>query len=502
MVKSKLPPKFREHWPPRFRLRISAGETVLKKKWRIVVLLLLLVAVGGGIYASIKYSERGIVIVQTGKVMKEDLTAIVTASGEVKPRNYINIGANSQGAAPITEILVKEGDHVKKGQVLARLAAIQPKADLTAQEASLNSALADSAATEASVKSADDNIAVAKAQVEHDKADLDQKKIDLKRAQELYDGKLISAQDFEAKRVLYDLAASTLNSSITRVRQAESQRAQSAAQLSSSQRKVSQLEAMVTRYNDVLKQYEATAPLDGVVTNLPVRVGETVVPGIQNSTASTIMTIADMSIITAEVHVDETDIVSVKLDQPAEVTIDAIPNQTFKGKVIEIGDTAIVRSTGVAASQSQTSSQEAKDFKVVIALDIAEDLVRPGLSCTAKITTAVRPQTLAIPIQALTIRQKGQLQPVKPGAPQVTDPAALKASKEELQGVFIVQGGKAVFREVKTGISGSTDIEVLPGALHDGEEIVTGSYQVIRTIRNDAKVKVDNKPPATPTTPS
>ncbi len=474
----------------------------MKKKWRILILCLLVIFIAGGIFASIKYSERGIVIVQTGKVSREDLTAIVTASGEVKPRNYINIGANSQGAAPITQILVKEGDHVKKGQVLARLAAIQPRADLAAQQASLTATEADSAATEAAVKSSDDNIAVAKAQVEHDKADLDQKKNDLKRAQELYDGKLISAQDYEAKKVLYDLAVSTLNSSITKVAQAESQKAQAAAQLTSAQRKVYQLRAMVTRYNDVLQQYEAVAPLDGVVTNLPVRVGETVVPGIQNSTASTIMTIADMSIITAEVHVDETDIVSVKLDQPADVTIDAIPNQTFKGKVIEIGDTAIVRSTGVAASQSQTSSQEAKDFKVVIALDISEDLVRPGLSCTAKITTAVRPRTLAIPIQALTIRQKGQLQPVKPGQAPVTDPAALKAAKEELQGVFVIAGGKAVFREVKTGISGSTDIEVLPGELKEGDEIVTGSYQVIRTIRNDAKVKVDNKPPVVSTTPS
>jgi HlyD family secretion protein len=474
----------------------------LKKKWKIVILLVLVVFIAGGVFASIKYSERGIVIVQTGKVGREDLTAIVTASGEVKPRNYINIGANSQGAAPITAIFVKEGDHVKKGQILARLAAVQPKADLNAQQASLNAAFADSSATEASVKAADDSIAVAKAQVEYDNADLAQKKNDLKRAQELYDGKLISAQDYESKKILYDLALSTLNSSVTKVRQAESSRAQMAAELSSSQRKVTQIQAMVTRYDDVLKQYDAIAPLDGVVTNLPVRVGETVVPGIQNSTASTIMTIADMSIITAEVHVDETDIVSVKLDQLADVTVDAIPNQIFKGKVIEIGDTAIVRSTGVAASQSTTSSQEAKDFKVVIALDISEDLVRPGLSCTAKITTAVRPHALAIPIQALTIRQKGQLRPVKQGEKQVTDPASLKAAKEELQGVFVVQAGKAVFREVKTGISGSTDIEVLPGGLHDGDEIVTGSYQVIRTIRNDAKVKVDNKPPVSSVTPS
>ena len=142
-----------------------------------------------------------------------------------------------------------------------------------------------------------------------------------------------------------------------------------------------------------------------------MRVGETVVPGIQNSPASTIMTIADMSLITAEVKVDETDIVNVKLDQPADITIDAIPNKTFKGHVIEIGNTAILRSTGVAASQSAISSQEAKDFKVVIALDNPPDEIRPGLSCTAKITTATRQKALTIPIQALTVRQKGDLEP-------------------------------------------------------------------------------------------
>jgi HlyD family secretion protein len=254
---------------------------------------------------------------------------------------------------------------------------------------------------------------------------------------------------------------------------------------------------MVSRSRDVLSQYEAVAPLDGVVTNLPVRVGETVVPGIQNSAASTIMTIADMSIITAEVNVDETDIVSVKLDQSADVTIDAIPNRTFKGRVIEIGDTAIVRSTGVAASQSQTSSQEAKDFKVVIALDIPEDMVRPGLSCTAKIVTATRSHVLAIPIQALTVRQKGQLEQPKNGkaAARPLDPAAQKVAREELQGVFVINNGKAEFRKVKTGITGATDIEVLSG-LHDADQIITGSYQVIRTIRNEAKVKIDNKAPA------
>ncbi len=490
----------REHSPSGIRPEWERGDSAnLKKKWKILILLGLLVLIAGGVFASIKISERGVVIVQTGKVTRMDLTSVVTASGEIKPRNYINIGA-AQGPAPITEILVKEGDRVKKGQVLARLANVQPSADLKAQEASLNAALADSAASEAALKSADDNIAVSQAQVDHDRADLEQKKIDLKRSKELFDQKLIAPQDYEAKKALYDLAVATLDESQKRVSQAQAQRAQSAAQLASAQKKVAQSQAMVSRSQNVLSQFDAVAPLDGVVTNLPVHVGETVVPGIQSSTSSTIMTVADMSVITAEVNVDETDIVSVKIDQPADVTIDAIPNKTFKGRVIEIGDTAIVRSTGVAASQSQTSSQEAKDFKVVIALDIPESLVRPGLSCTAKIVTATRSKALAIPIQALTIRQKGQLEQPKPGKRPPLDPAAQKAAKEELQGVFVVNNGKAEFRQVTTGITGATDIEVLSG-LKDGDQIVTGSYQVIRTVRNNAKVKVDNKAPALPSTP-
>lgn len=466
----------------------------MKKKWKALILVCLLVLIAGAVFASIKISERGVVIVQTSKVSRVDLTSVVTASGEVKPRNYINIGANTQGATPILGIYVKEGDHVKKGQVLARLQDVQQQADLRSQEAAVNSALADSAAAEAGMKSSDDNIAVAKAQVDHDRADVEQKKVDMKRAKELFDAKLLAPQDYEAKQVLYNLAVATLQQSQQKVQQAQSLRAQTAAQLSSAQRKVAQAQANMARSKDIVEQYDAVAPIDGVVTNLPMRAGETVVPGLQNSTASIIMTIADMSIITAEVNVDETDIVSVKLDQPADVTIDAIPNRTFKGKVIEIGDTAIVRSTGVAASQSQTSSQEAKDFKVVIALDIPEDLLRPGLSCTAKITTATRSHALAVPIQALTVRERGQLKPMKATDRRQFDPAAQKAAKEELQGVFVVKAGKAEFRQVQTGITGTTDIEVTSG-LSDGDQIVTGSYQVIRTIRNDAKVKIDNKPP-------
>jgi len=263
-------------------------------------------------------------------------------------------------------------------------------------------------------------------------------------------------------------------------------------------RRITQAQAGLTRLSDVYQKFSVIAPLNGIVTNLPVRAGETVVPGVQNSSASLIMTIADMSLITAEVKVDETDIVNVKLDQTADVTVDAIPNRVFKGHVNEIGNTAIIRSTGLAASQSTVSSQEAKDFKVVIAIDNPSDDMRPGLSCTAKITTATRQKVLTIPIQALTVRQKGDLEKVtaQGGTHAATkpDPAAEKARKEELQGVFVISGEKAVFKKVETGITGATDIEVTNG-LKDGEEVITGSYKVIRTLKNEARVKVDNKAP-------
>jgi HlyD family secretion protein len=444
-----------------------------------------------------------VVAVQTGKVVRQDLTSLVTASGEIKPKNYINIGANAMGE--ITELLIKEGDRVRKGQLLARIENTQPTADVESQKANLASAEADANAAEAGLKASDDNLATMRGAIVQSKADLDRMKADFERAESLFKEGLGAKQDYEVKKYTYDAQVAAVQQAEARLVQAQSQRGQTAAQLTATQRRIAVARAGLARIADILHKYDSFAPLDGVVTNLPVRAGETVVPGLQNQTGTLIMTIADMSLITAEVKVDETDIVNVKLGQTAEVTIDAIPNKTFKGHVTELGNTAILRSTGVAASQSAISSQEAKDFKVVIALDNPPDEIRPGLSCTAKITTATRQNVLTIPIQALTVRQKGDLEP-KPAtgatgaqAAVKPDPAAEKARKEELQGVFVVSGGKAVFRKVTTGITGATDIEVLDG-LKDADEIVTGTYQVIRTIRNEAQVKVDNKVPTQLTT--
>jgi HlyD family secretion protein len=208
-----------------------------------------------------------------------------------------------------------------------------------------------------------------------------------------------------------------------------------------------------------------------------------------------------MSVITAEVKVDETDIVNVRIGQPAEIAIDAIPKKTFHGTVSEIGDNAIVRSSGVSTSQQASTSEEAKDFKVVVTLSDAPPDLRPGLSTTAKITTAVRSNALAIPIQALTLRSKAQLEPqhATPGAVHAASPVKETAShddkeKADVQGVFVIRNKKAEFVPVITGITGTTDIEVLSG-LKEGDEVITGSYKVLRTLRPGTGVKIDNSAP-------
>ena len=234
--------------------------------------------------------------------------------------------------------------------------------------------------------------------------------------------------------------------------------------------------------------------------------GEYVVPGIQNANGSFLMTLSDMSVVTAEVKVDETDIVNVKIGQDADVTIDAVPGKVFKGKVTEIGSQAVLRSSGLATTQSTTSTQEAKDFKVVVTLDNPPENLRPGLSTTAKIKTAERKNVIAIPIQALAVRTRKDLEDAakhtksESGVTLAAPPPPTAGSdnkKEEIQGVFVVNGKKAFFRPVETGIAGVTDIEITKG-LRAGDEIVVGSYKALRTLKPEADIKVDNSAPKKP----
>jgi HlyD family secretion protein len=434
---------------------------------------------------TVHQSSKNVVTVQTGKVQRQDLATVVSASGEIKPKTYVNVGANAFGK--ITHLFVKEGDHVKKGQLLAQLENVQSSADVNANEASVQVAQTDAIAADAVLKTS-------QADLQRAQADYARNKLDWERAQSLYKDGLIAKSDFDSRQNAWATADAGLV-------QAQAKVAQAKAQHDSADKHITQSRANLTRVTDVLQKTSYNAPYDGVVTNLPVREGETVVMGIQNAPGSTLMTIADMSIITAEVKVDETDIVNVHLGQPAEVTIDAIPKKIFHGTVSEIGDNAIVRSSGVSTSQSASASEEAKDFKVVVNLSDAPLDLRPGLSTTAKITTATRSSVLSVPIQALTLRSKDQIdqQNNPPGSVHAAAPAAKEvASKtkkeDDVQGVFVIRTKKAVFVPVNTGITGTTDIEVLDG-LKDGDEVITGSYKVLRTLRPGSSVKIDNTVP-------
>jgi HlyD family secretion protein len=453
------------------------------KTWKKVLIgvgagLVLGIIVGVAVYQS----RKNLVTVQTGKVQRQNLASVVSASGEIKPKTYVNIGANAFGK--IIKLHVKEGDHVKKGQLLAQLENVQSSADVNATRASVQAAETDAVAAEAALKTSLADLNRAKSDAVHAKLDWD-------RAQGLYGAALIAKQDYDLKKAAWESADAGLA-------QAEARVAQAKAQRDSMDKHITQNQATLTRVSDVLEKTTYEAPFDGVITNLPVREGETVVIGIQNSPGSTLMTLADMSVITSEVKVDETDIVNVRVGQPADVTIDAIPRKIFHGVVSEIGNNAIVRSTGVATSQATSTSEEAKDFKVVVTLTDPPADLRPGLSSTAKITTAIRSSVLSIPIQALTVRTQADLAPKDGGKGSVEAatraPAETSKQKEEVQGVFVIRKKKAEFVPVETGISGTTEIEIT-GGLREGDEVITGSYKVLRTLKPGTSVKIDNSTP-------
>jgi HlyD family secretion protein len=452
------------------------------KTWKKVLIGVGAVLVLGILVAVTVYqSQKNVVKVQSGKVQKQNLASVVSASGEIKPKTYVNIGANAFGK--IIKLHVKEGDRVKKGQLLAQLENVQSSADVNATRAGVQAAVTDAVAADAALKTSMADLNRAKSDAVHAKLDWD-------RAQGLYSAALIAKQDYDVKKAAWETADAGLAQAEARVSQAK-------AQKDSMDKHINQNEANLTRVADVLRKTTYEAPFDGVITNLPVREGETVVIGIQNSPGSTLMTIADMSVITSEVKVDETDIVNVHLGQSADVTIDAIPHKVFHGVVSEIGDNAIVRSTGVATSQATSTSQEAKDFKVVVTLSDPPPDLRPGLSSTAKITTATRTNVLSIPIQALTVRTHADLESKdSPKAVEAATAAPVDAAKmkEEIQGVFVIRNKKAQFIPVDTGISGTTDIEVLKG-VQEGDEVITGSYKVLRTLKPGTSVKIDNSAP-------
>jgi HlyD family secretion protein len=459
------------------------------KTWKKVTIAVgVVVALGAIVLLSVNAANKGVVTVQTAKVAKQDtLVSLVTASGEVKPTTYTNVTA--QGFGRITEILVKEGDHIKIGDRLLLQENVQANADVQAQNAAIVSA-------ESGVQAAESSYKAAQADLISQRANLEKARLDFERGQGLYKDGLIPKQDFDQRKTSFDAAVAGVDAAQARMSSLK-------AQLDQTRSQVNQGRAVLVRTKDVLSKTAYVSPINGIVSYLPVRLGEYVVPGIQNSNGSFLMTLSDMSVVTAEVKVDETDIVNIKIGQDADVTIDAVPGKIFKGKVTEIGSQATLRSSGLATTQSTTSTQEAKDFKVVVTLANPPENVRPGLSTTAKIKTAVKQNVVAVPIQALAVRTRKDLEDAAKNAKRdssVTLAAPLPTTtstdpkKDEIQGVFVVSGKKAIFRPVETGIAGVTDIEVTKG-LQPGDEIVTGSYKALRTLKPEASIKVDNSAP-------
>ena len=461
---------------------------------KILLIVLGVLVVAGLVVTMVVRQQSGFTKVLTASVVREDLTTVVSGTGQIKPKTYMNVGATSFGR--ITHFYVKEGDRVKAGETVATIESVQQQANVNGQQATISAARTDILSSVAAEKTA-------QASVEQAQADLEQKKLDWERAQALFKDGILAKQDYDAKKAAYDTDVANVDHAVALLNQSKANTDSARGHL--------QTQVATLQYNqDLLNKTVATAPFDGIVTNMPVREGETVVTGIQGTEGATLMTLADMSVITAEVKVDETDIVNVQLGQTVDVTVDALPGKTFKGQVTLVGDQALLRSSGQATSTSTTGTEEAKDFKVVVTLSgSAEELseLRPGLSCTAKITTAHKANTTSLPIQALTMYDPAQNSKKGSGTVQAASSAPGPVVKPNLiQGVFVVDKDahgklRAKFVPVTTGITGATDIEVLTGPA-PGAEIVTGPYKTLRILKDGALLKRDTVKPITPTSGS
>ncbi|HVP90705.1 MAG TPA: efflux RND transporter periplasmic adaptor subunit [Terriglobales bacterium] len=390
-----------------------------------VVLVILAV-----IILNLRSQREKTVKVTVEKVQRQDLTAVVSASGEVKPKKNINISAQVPGR--IIKIGVEEGQEVKAGDFLLKLDSTQYEANADRDRNFIQASKAD--------------LIQAEARLARDKSAYDRQK-------KLYEGDLISKDTLESVKLQYDVDVSQVNAIRFQIKQAE---------------------ASLKSTLDNLNKTVFNAPIAGMITSLKVEEGETAIIGTMNNPGTVLMTLADLSIMEVEVQVDETDVVGVRLGQEANVRVDAYPETVFKGKVTEIGSSALQKVTG------GTSTQEAKDFKVVVTLENPAQRLKPGLSASADIITATRKNVLAVPISSLVLRDK----PAAPG-----DKSGVR--KEE-EGVYVVENSRVKFQTVEKGISGGMNLEITSG-LKENQEIVTGPYASLRELKDGILIKTEAK---------
>ncbi len=437
--------------------------------------------------------------VQVGKVeRKTRLESKVTASGDIRPVHLYNLTAEVSGR--VEQIYISEGDSVKKGQPLVRVDPTQSSFAVTAGEASVRVSQADVANQQVAVQQAENNVHQTKANLAGAEADLERNKADLafaeseyNRYQQLVESGVATKSQFDSAKSRYDQARAVVSAQQSRINQlkvvvhdSELGIERSKAALHSSEERVKQGQADLARQADQLKKSTRYSPIDGVVSSLPVKVGEY---ALASFSTTPLLTVADMSQINTEVKVDETDIADVQVGQKAKVKVDALGDFEIEGDVIEKGASAITRSGQTIAQSANT--QEAKDFIVKIKLNPTppvREKLRPGMSSTAVITTATVSDVLTAPLQAIVPRE----------APKDQQPAEQPASgsqkKKEVEGVFVFsKDGRGHFTPITTGIKGDQEIEIKSG-LNEGDEIIIGPYKTLRTLKDGDQVKREAAP--------
>jgi len=434
-----------------------------------VLIAVAVVLVGAAVVAANFYfkREKGLTVT-TDVIRTRDLEAIVSASGKIQPKRLVNISAETPGR--VVDLAVNEGDRITKGQFLLQ---IDPK--------SLRSRVEGNAA---SLESAEGSLSQMRQMVETARVTVEQNQQNLTRQRNLWAQQLTTREALEKAENDLRTAQSALQEREKSVTSQSSRISQERATLDSA------------RYD--LTKVRMESPIDGIVTRRNIQQGETAMIGTMNNAGTVLLQLADMSVIQAEVEVDETSIPHVQLGQLAKITIDAIPDRTFKGHVTEIGNSPIQAAVGVTATQ-------ATNFKVVVILDEPVPEVRPGFTATADITTATRKEVVAVPIPAVAVRElvydangqvvkeprtdKRKRSPVE----TVAAAAELKPgqTRKEVEGVFLVRDGRAEFMTIKMGIAGDKYFEVL-GGLKSGDQVITGPYNSVRSMADGDLVKVDN----------
>ncbi|MBI3951182.1 MAG: HlyD family efflux transporter periplasmic adaptor subunit [Acidobacteria bacterium] len=468
------------------------------RKRKIIFLVVILLGLAAVVGISVTQNRQDIPAVEVETVQRRALLeSKVTANGEVRPLNSYNLTSEVPGR--VLEIFVREGDIVKAGQSLLKIDPAQLESGLAGDLATMRAAQIDRESTEVQLQAARNNVsnveaslAAARYDLERAKSDESLAKEDFDRAQKLVEQEIFSKAQFDAAKFRYEGAKALVRAQQSRIDQLEAQLRDAKIRIDAAKTAISSADARIAqtkaRVNAAQDQYAKTiqkAPIDGVIASLPIRPGQYVLASFQTTP---LLTIADMSQVTVEVQVDETDVTSVHPGQNVKIKVDALGESQLDGHVKEVAQ-APTTSGGGLESLSKTT-QEAKDFKVVINLvnltGETRNRLKPGMSATATITTDSRQNVLAIPLQAIVQREKptaGSTAKTSGGAP-----AAQKETKEEVQGVFVLEGTHARFRPIKTGIIGETDIEVVEG-LKEGEQIIVGPYRELRNLKDNTVVK-------------